>query len=267
MSGLDVLYINRYLSDMDDNYESTTVKRRRASVASMYSYFMKAGKIKANPMAISKKIDLPKKDVIYLTNEEQTKLLDTVRNGTGLTDAQAGYHNLYVKRDSAMILLFLDTGLRVSEMTSTDMDDFDLTAGSVVVTRKGGDTQSVYFSNECSDYLLDYFNAQKAKFNLKETRNFPAFTALSGERIGVRAVERLVKKYVKAALPDSSNVNKITPHKLRSSFAMSFYEATDHDILKLQKKLNHKSLNTTNIYAQAAKTDMKDTRNVLEGLR
>ncbi|WP_026525098.1 tyrosine-type recombinase/integrase [Butyrivibrio sp. MB2005] len=267
LSNLDVLYINNYLTDMAENYENTTAKRRRASVASMYSYFMKAGKIRLNPMAISKRIDLPKKDVIFLTNEEQSKLLDSVRNGTGLSTTQANYHNLYTKRDSAMILLFLDTGLRVSELVSTDMDDFDLASGSVVVTRKGGDTQTVYFSNECSGYLLDYFTTQKAKFNLKQTRNFPAFTALSGERIGVRAVERLVKKYVRAALPDSSNVDKITPHKLRSSFAMSFYEATDHDILKLQKKLNHKSLNTTNIYAESAKTDMKETRNVLEGLR
>ncbi len=143
----------------------------------------------------------------------------------------------------------------------------DLTVGSVVVTRKGGDTQTVYYSDECAEYLQIYFDSQKAKFNLKDANHFPAFTALSGERLGVRAVERLVKKYVKAALPDKAEGSKITPHKLRSSFAMSFYAASGNDILKLQKKLNHKSIATTNVYAKAANTDMEDTRNLLQGLR
>ncbi len=267
ISGIDVLYVNRYLTRLGENHEETTVKRRRASIASMYSFFMKSGKIKANPIAVSKKISLPERNVIYLTNDEQRKLLESVRSGSGLTNAQSNYHNQYADRDSAIFLLLLDTGLRVSEMLTSDIGDYDLTAGSVVVTRKGGDTQTVYYSDECIEYLQTYFDAQKAKFNLKDINHFPAFTALSGERLGVRAVERLVKKYVKAALPEKAEGSKITPHKLRSSFAMSFYAASGNDILKLQKKLNHKSIATTNVYAKAANTDMEDTRNLLQGLR
>lgn len=268
LSRLDVLYINNYLTDLSDNYEPATVKRRKASVSSMYSYFAKSGRIKENPMSVSKKIKLPEHDLIYLTDDEQDALLDTVENGTGLSAAQADYHDQYVQRDTAIIFLFLDTGLRVAEMMNTDMGDYSLEDGYVTATRKGGRTQKVYFSDQCAGYIKTYFDSQKAKFNLKDDQDhFPAFTALSGERLGARAVERLVKKYVAAAFPDKADKDKITPHKLRSSFAMSFYSATDHDILLLKEKLNHKSLNTTSIYARASDTSMQNTRNVLQKRR
>ncbi len=95
--------------------------------------------------------------------------------------------------------------------------------------------------------------------------HFPAFTTTTGKRLGVRAVEQLVKNYIEICLPQKSK--EITPHKLRSSFAMSFYEASGHDIVKLKEKLHHSNIETTNIYARASRKDMKDTRNILQGLR
>ena len=95
--------------------------------------------------------------------------------------------------------------------------------------------------------------------------DLPAFTTNSGDRLSVRAVETLVKKYVKASLP--SMAGKISPHKLRSSFAMTFYEANNYDILLLQKRLNHKSVNTTNIYAKATDKAVSESRNLLQEFR
>jgi site-specific recombinase XerC len=66
-------------------------------------------------------------------------------------------------------------------------------------------------------------------------------------------------------LPEKARI--ISPHKLRSSFAMSFYAASDNNILLLKKKMNHKSIQTTNIYAKASDTAMKDSRSLLQGLR
>lgn len=265
VANIDILDINRFLTTLAGNHKESTVKRKRASLSSMYSFFVAAGKMSRNPIAATKTIKIPSKEVVYLTNEEQHIFLDTVRHGTKLQDSVAKVHYIYADRDSAMFILLLDTGLRVSEMLDTDIIDFNLNDCSVVVKRKGGDIQTVYYSDECRDYLDTYFSSQKAQYGLSNSLKFPAFTTSTGSRLGVRAVEMLVKKYVSVCLPEKAKI--ISPHKLRSSFAMSFYAASDNDILLLKKKMNHKSIQTTNIYAKASDTAMKESRSLLQGLR
>ena len=266
IENIEPLEVNRYLTILQGNESNglklTTVKRRRATLSSMYGFFVNNGKITKNPVLATKTIKVPE---IYLTNEEQNLLLNTVRSGANLPEKTAKLHNKYEERDSALFLLLLDTGLRVSEMLSTDICDYNLEEGSVVVLRKGGDIQKVYFSDECCDCLLEYFEMQRAKYNLQSDKDIPAFTTLSGQRLGVRAVENLVKKYVAACMPEKAKL--ISPHKLRSSFAMSFYEASGNNILLLQKKLNHKSITTTNIYAKASDKEMAESRNLLSRVR
>lgn len=253
IANVEPLFINRYLTMLagngKDGLKMSTVKRRRASISSMYSFYVANGKMKNNPVLATRPIRLPKKELIYLTDDEQALLLDTVQYGTNLPDKTLKRHNRYAERDSAMFVLLLDTGLRVSELLGTDIRDFNLDTCSVVVVRKGGDVQNVYYSDECCSYLREYFSTQTALFSLTDG-DFPAFTTTTGNRLGVRAVETLVKKYVGACLPDKKAI--ISVHKLRSSFAMSFYKASDNDILLLQKRLNHASLTTTQKYATAA---------------
>ena len=266
VANIEILDINRFLTTLSGNHKETTVKRKRASLSSMYGFFVATGKMPRNPIAATKSIKIPNKDVVYLTNDEQRTLLETVRYGTKLNESVAKVHYIYADRDSAMFILLLDTGLRVSEMLSTDIIDYNLEECSVVVTRKGGDTQVVYYSDECRDYLDIYFKSQKAKYELSSNDlKFPAFTTTTGKRLGVRAVEMLVKKYVAACIPEKARI--ISPHKLRSSFAMSFYAASDKDILLLKKKMNHKSIQTTNIYAKASDSAMRESRSILQGLR
>lgn len=266
VANIEILDINRFLTTLSGNHKETTVKRKRASLSSMYGFFVATGKMSRNPIAATKSIKIPNKDVVYLTNDEQRTLLETVRYGTKLNETVAKVHYIYADRDSAMFILLLDTGLRVSEMLSTDIIDYNLEECNVVVTRKGGDTQVVYFSDECRDYLDIYFKSQKAKYELSSSDlKFPAFTTSTGKRLGVRAIEMLVKKYVAACIPEKARI--ISPHKLRSSFAMSFYAASDKDILLLKKKMNHKSIQTTNIYAKASDSAMRESRSILQGLR
>ena len=266
IAAVEPLDINRYLTllagNSDKGLKLTTIKRRRATLSSMYGFFVSNGKIDHNPVLATKTIKAPEKNLVYLTNEEQKILLDTVRHGTNLPDNTEKVHYIYADRDSALFLLMLDTGLRVSEILSSDICDYNIDECSVIVTRKGGDQQEVYYSDECAEYLAYYFEAQKVKYADKK---IPAFTTTSGRRLGVRAVEMLVKKYVSACLPEKAKL--ISPHKLRSSFAMSFYEASGSNILLLQKKLHHKSIATTNIYAKASDQEMRESRCILQGKR
>ncbi len=252
------------ISRIPTQHNSSTLRRLRATLSSMFGFFMANGKLTSNPAAATKPKQVPDKDLIYLTNAEQRSLLNTVRTGDNLEGKAAALHERYVLRDSAMILLLLDTGLRVSEMLRTDIGDYDFDKCCVLIAKAGGKKHLVSFSDECAMYLEDYFASQKDIFGADEY--LPAFTTLKGERLGVRATQNLVKKYAVASLGNSKG-RTITPHKLRSSFAMSFYEASERDIALLQEKLHHKSLLTTNVYARATPSKKVETRNILQSLR
>lgn len=272
--------INRYLDSLrgskdkrlNDSTSGTnkptikisTIKRRRATLSSMFSYFVKTEKLPRNPVLATKSIKPAEKELIYLTNDEQRLLLNTVRSGDNLTEKETRYHSRYEERDSALFLLLLDTGLRVSEMLSTDLADYDLDNCSVLVRRKSGEIQTVFYSDECALYLDAYFTSQRSRYLLSD-HEIPAFTTLKGDRLGVRAVENLVKKYVTACMPKKAKL--ISPNKLRSSFAMSFYAANQNNISLLQKKMDHKTLLATNVYAKASDNELEASRNSLQGLR
>ena len=117
LAKVSVLDVQRYLGlYTEPDMPLATAKRKRASLSRMFGYFVNIEKLKNNPVAKTDTIRVPKGDVIYLTNDEQKKFLEAIRSGTGLEGDAAKKHYLYVKRDSAMFLLLLDTGLRVSEL-------------------------------------------------------------------------------------------------------------------------------------------------------
>ena len=264
LANVSVLDVQRYLGlYKQPDMPLSTAKRKRASLSRMYGYFVNIDKIKANPVLKTDPIKVPEKNVIFLTNDEQKLFLDTIRSGNGLEGDAAKKHYLYVVRDSAMFLLMLDTGLRVSEMLGTDLIDFDLEECSVSVIRKGGDKDTVYFSDECRTYLEDYFLDQKTKYRLEKQKDlhFPAFTTTTGKRLGVRAVEKLVKHYIEVCLPQ--RYSEITPHKLRSTYGTALYRETG-DIYLVADVLGHKDVNTTRKhYAAQFEDSRKHAANVV----
>jgi len=254
--------INVYLFTMkDQGLGEKTRARKKSAISAMYNYMINAQrKMTYNPVSGSTKIRLPEKDfVIYLTREEQEKLLNTIRSGIGLSKGELAYHKHYKVRDLAVIFLFLDTGLRVSELSSINVKDLSLDDYTVVVQRKGRNKiQMIYYSDESAEYIKDYLEERKGRGDAFHGDD-PLFVTLEGNRLSVREIQNMVKKYVRAALPEKEH--SISPHKLRSSFAMEFYRASDKDILTLQKRMGHKSILTTNIYAKAADAEIKESRN------
>ncbi|MBR3040731.1 MAG: tyrosine-type recombinase/integrase [Lachnospiraceae bacterium] len=254
--------INVYLFTMKDlGLGEKTRARKKSAISAMFHYMINAQrKLTYNPVSGSTKIRLPEKDfVIYLTMDEQSRLLNTIRTGAGLSKGQLVYHDRYKNRDLAVIFLFLDTGLRVSELSSINVKDFSFDDYTVVVQRKGRNKiQMIYYSDESCEYLRDYLSERKGRGDIFHGDD-PFFVTLEGNRLSVREIQQMLKKYVAAALPEKSA--SISPHKLRSSFAMEFYRNSNKDILTLQKRMGHKSILTTNIYAKAAEAEIKESRN------
>lgn len=189
-------------------------------------------------------MDSPKihnKQIIRLEADEVANLLDLVENCD--TDAMSNTQKAHIahaqKRDLALISLLLGTGMRVSECVGIDIDDIDFRNSSVKVTRKGGNESTLYFNDEVEESLLDYITQREHQKNKSEQEK-ALFLSNRGTRITIRAVQNIVKKYARIISPSK----KISPHKLRSTYATSLYKETG-DIYLVADALGHADINTT----------------------
>ena len=213
--------------------------RKLSAVRAMFRYFFNKGMISVDNSA---KVQTPKlhdKEIIRLEADEVSELITVAEDGTGLSNHARGYHNKTRIRDTAILTLFLGTGIRISELVGLDNDSFDFEENSFLVTRKGGNQAILYFSDEVKyalqEYITEKSNDQKIP---DDERAF--FLSMQYKRINVRTVEILVKKYSKIVSP----LKKITPHKLRSTYGTRLYNETG-DIYIVADVLGHRDVNTT----------------------
>lgn len=223
--------------------------RKLSAVRSMYKYFFNKGLIEVNNTAKVPTPKLHEKEIIRLEGNEVNNLLDTAEYGSGLPRHAEGYHEKTKIRDSAILTLFLGTGIRISELVGLNDESIDFSNNSFIVTRKGGNQAILYFSEEVGDALAAYM-AQKENDPKIPSDEHALFLSLQYRRITVRAVENLVKKYAKIVSP----LKKITPHKLRSTYGTTLYRET-RDIYIVADVLGHKDVNTTRKHYAAITED------------
>ncbi len=241
---LDIeLYLERLSFYTKGNREIVNQERAKSrklsSLRSFFKYFYKREMLSSNPASL---VDAPKlhdKSIIRLEPNEVANLLDTVDNGDGLTKRQQQYHEFTKVRDLAIITLFLGTGIRISELVGIDIDHVDFSNNEFLITRKGGNQDTLGFGDEVRAALLQYL-LQREQIQPVEGSENALFLSIQRKRISVRAVELLVKKYASTAVP----LKKISPHKLRSTYGTMLYHETG-DIYLVADVLGHKDVNTT----------------------
>lgn len=200
-------------------------------------------------------VDMPKlheKPIVRLDQEEITNLLDYMEScGENLTSHQKSYYKKTILRDLAIITLLLGTGIRVSECVGLDINDIDFKNNGIKVTRKGGSEMVIYFGEEVRNALENYLETTRASATPLPDHENALFLSTQRKRMGVQAIENMVKKYAKQVTPNK----KITPHKLRSTYGTSLYKETG-DIYLVADVLGHKDVNTTKKH-YAAIDDMR----------
>lgn len=245
-------YLNIYkLNGKTYTNSAKTKARKLSTIRSFLKYFFKKEKLSAN---VASKVDLPKihqKEIVRLEVDEVVKLLDQVEQGVNLTKQQKGFHKHTKIRDFAMLNLFLGTGIRISECVGLNTDDIDFETNAFTVTRKGGNRVILYFSEEVADALRRYVDYRNTIKDLDPKEN-ALFLSLQKKRIGVRATEKLVKKYSSLVTP----LKTITPHKLRSTYGTNLYRETK-DIYIVADVLGHKDVNTTKKHYAAISDDIR----------
>ena len=251
-------YLTYYLKNSDDSVPNKiyvnhelAIKRKLCTIRSFYDYLFKNQRIASN---VTELVPLPKvheKPIIRLNKEEMQRMLEQAQSGDQLTKQQQKFQKITARRDYAILSLFLGTGIRVSECVGMNIGDVDLENNAFIVTRKGGNQVVLYFPPEVAEALAEYME-ERDGIETVQGHEDALFLSLQRRRITQRAVQNLVKKYAAIAAPLKS---KISPHKLRSTYATNLYNETG-DIYLVADVLGHTSVDTTRKHY----ADMTDAR-------
>ena len=234
-----------------------SAKARKLSAIKAFFKFLtlKRKLLDTNP-AIDIESPKPKKSLPkVLSEEEAIMLLDAVKNDK---DSKS------VARDYAIITLFLNCGMRVSELVGIDLADIDHELRSLRVVGKGNKERIVYLNDACRFALGDYISERLTHDNSKITTK-ALFLSKRDQRISVKTVQWLVYKYLDAAGLGSKHYSV---HKLRHTAATLMYQSGNVDVRVLKDILGHEQLNTTQIYTHISNASMEHamTQNPLASL-
>jgi site-specific recombinase XerD len=222
-----------YLSFVSNRRDNATCARSRkvASLKSFYKYLKnKAQLINENPAQELEAPKILKKLPRYLNVDESRQLLSSV-NGP------------YPKRDYAIITLFLNCGMRLSELVG--INEKSIKGDTLVIIGKGGKERTVYLNEACLHAIEEYTtdSAERPRDRIKDKSAL--FLSERKQRISPSMVQHIVKRYITQAGLDP---NKYSTHKLRHTAATLMYKHGKVDIRALQEILGHQSISTTEIY-------------------
>ena len=220
----------------DLGISATARARKLSAIKSFYKYLtVRTKQLDENPVADFEYPKLRKSLPKYLTIEETTRLLRSV-DGTNST------------RDYAILMLFLNCGIRRSELVALNITD--VYEDRIRVIGKGNKERFVYFGSACRK-AIDAYMVERNKKVLTDNRAL--FASRNGNRISVTAVHRLVDK---ALLQAGLDPTQFSAHKLRHTAATMMLSG-GVDVKTVQEVLGHENLNTTQIYTHIENTELK----------
>lgn len=236
-----------YLSYVTDDRENKWSARARklSAIRSLYKYLVnKRHYLEYNPTT---DIDSPKAQKTLpkvLTLNESMRLLEAVDN-----DKESKFR----KRDYAILTLFLNCGMRLSELVGIDIKDIDSELTSLRVMGKGSKERVIYLNEACQAALTDYLIIRMSqKYAHVSTK--AVFLSRLEQRMSVKTVQAMVYKYLRLAGLESKHYSV---HKLRHTAATLMYQSGNVDVRVLKEILGHEQLNTTQIYTHVSNADME----------
>ena len=227
--------IHAFLFFLTEQHKSKAATRARkvSSIRIFFNYLTtKANLLEINPAQNLETPKLDKRIPKYLTLDDSKKLLNMA----------SSEDNRNKERDYAILTLFLNCGMRLSELVGINIKDISFTECKLNVIGKGNKERTIYLNKSCMNAINKYIEVRpKDKVKSKEA----LFLSERRERISNRTVQHIVKKELKLAGLDPE---KYSVHKLRHTAATLMYQYGNVDIRALQELLGHESISTTEIY-------------------
>jgi integrase/recombinase XerC len=234
---VDRLAVRAFLGELHRRQaKRSTVARKLAAVRSFFRYLKRQGKIPANPTL---GVSTPKQEHLLprqLSVKEMSHLLEMPDDSTALG-----------ARDRSILELLYASGVRVSELTSLEMEDVDLSEGMMRVMGKGRKERMVPVGSKAIDALRHYLRRRGELEPRPGAGKDALFLNHRGGRLNVRSVRRILNQALEAA----AIARKVSPHTLRHSFATHLLDA-GADLRSIQELLGHASLSTTQRYTHVS---------------
>lgn len=237
---IDHLTIREWLAELHSlNKKKTSVARKLASLRTFFQFLVREGTLETNPAKLVSTPRVERKLPVHLSIEDAIRFIETPDLETDLG-----------KRDRAILEFLYATGVRVSELTKLDLKEVDFQNKLVRVTGKRRKQRIVPFNDLALQALLGYLSVRQNFLHNASpaTRDESAvFLNYQGTRITTRSVGRMVDKYIKQC----ADLNDISPHSLRHSFATHLLDS-GADLRDIQELLGHARLSTTQIYTHVS---------------
>ncbi len=239
---LDSDHFRRYLFEcMKREWSRATIRLHFAALRSFYKYLTHRKGLAANPLLDVQLPKAEKKLPVVLTVQQVLQLLELPMK-TPLDQQAPAW---MPARDSAVLELFYSTGIRLAELAALNVSDFDFYSETLRVFGKGGKERLCPLGNPAAEAVQRYRSEAKV-------HEGPLFISKLRRRLSSKSIGNLLKKYL-----DLSDIPlKVTPHKLRHSFATHLLD-NGADLRSVQTLLGHASLSTTQIYTHVSIERMK----------
>ena len=250
LNKIDLNDIYEYMTYLKSEFNDkpTTRARKISSIRSFFKYLhVKAKLIDDNPAKELESPKIGKRLPKYLTLEQSTALLNEVKNKKLI-----GRQHDNSIRDYAMVTLFLNCGMRLSELVNIDVNRIKFDENILTVIGKGDKERTVYLNKSCIDAIKDYLEIRPSGDNVIDEKAL--FLSERKKRISRRSVQHIIKEYLKQI----SGAEDLSTHKLRHTAATLMYQYGNVDIRALQEILGHESIATTEIYTHVDNSQIRE---------
>ncbi|MDD6276175.1 MAG: tyrosine recombinase XerC [Clostridia bacterium] len=213
--------------------------RKVSSLRAFFKYMsVNQNKLERNPMQELEAPKLNKTLPKYLTLEESQRLLDCI-------------DGKFKERDYCIITLFLNCGMRLSELVSLNYNDIS-SDNTMRIVGKGGKERTVYLNDMCVNAIKEYMKVRPVEGVVDKSA---LFLSNRKTRISAKTVQHIVKELLeKAGLGGKG----LSTHKLRHTAATLMYQYGDVDVLLIKELLGHENLSTTEIYTHIVDSQLKN---------
>lgn len=233
-------HINEYLAIISRYLSTRSTARSLSAIKGFFRFLVSDGHLKSNPSRLIGTPRIPKRLPEILTYQEVERLLKQpdISTPTG-------------QRDKAMLELLYATGLRVSELVGLRLENINLESGFVRMMGKGAKERMVPFGDKASDAIKEYLLSGRARLARGRQSSY-LFLNRMGKPLTRQGFWKIIKAYgLKAGIK-----KRITPHKLRHSFASHMLEG-GADLRSVQVMLGHEDISTTQIYTHITRERLK----------
>ena len=225
---------------------TTTRMRKLSALKSLFNYLhTKRHYIDNNPTV---GIDAPKKASTlpkFMNTEEAMRLITAVEN-----DKESKTR----RRDYTIIVLFLNTGMRLSELVGLNLESFDSELSFVTVRGKGNKERIIYLNSGTKNVIKSYLRERLDPKHIRTSDN-AMFLSSRQQRISTKTVQWIIYRYLDLAGLGSRG---LSVHKLRHTAATLMYQSGKVDVRVLKDILGHEQLNTTQIYTHVVGENIRD---------